>query len=95
MTLEIYLGCVLVMSLASFFAYGLDKQRAIGQQRRIPEQTLHTMDLLGGWPGGLLGQKVFRHKTRKLSFQIVFWATVVIHLIGSFLLARQFAVPSA
>jgi len=25
---------------------------------------------LGGWPGGLLGMNVFRHKTAKLTFKL-------------------------
>lgn len=38
------------------------------------------MALLGGWPGALLGQRQFRHKTKKLSFLIVFWLVVVLHV---------------
>jgi len=76
----IYLGIVLVMSVASFAAYGLDKRRAGNGSRRIPEQTLHILALLGGWPGALLGQRQFRHKTKKLSFLIVFWCVVVLHV---------------
>ncbi|WP_147463771.1 DUF1294 domain-containing protein, partial [Pseudomonas amygdali] len=36
---------------------------------------------LGGWPGALLAQQVFRHKTRKVSFQIVFWLIVLAHQV--------------
>lgn len=76
----IYLGIVLVMSLACFFAYGWDKGCAANGSRRVPEQTLHTLALLGGWPGALVGQRYFRHKTKKLSFLIVFWCVVVLHV---------------
>jgi len=76
----IYLGIVLVMSLACFVAYGWDKGRAANGGRRVPEQTLHILSLLGGWPGALLGQRHFRHKTKKLSFLIVFWCVVVLHV---------------
>ncbi|MNM87212.1 hypothetical protein D3C81_993870 [compost metagenome] len=38
--------------------------------------------LLGGWPGALLAQGLFHHKTSKRSFQRVFWATVVINILG-------------
>ncbi|MDY7698634.1 DUF1294 domain-containing protein, partial [Pseudomonas aeruginosa] len=30
-------------------------------------------------PGALVAQQVFRHKTRKLSFQLVFWGIVLLH----------------
>lgn len=78
--IAIYLVIVLVMSLACFVAYGRDKRSAANGSRRIPEQTLHTLALLGGWPGALLGQRHFRHKTKKLSFLIVFWCVVVLHI---------------
>ncbi len=78
--LWIYLADVLVMSVVCFAAYGLDKRRAGRGDVRIAERTLQTMALLGGWPGALLGQRQFRHKTQKLSFQIVFWLVVVLHL---------------
>jgi uncharacterized membrane protein YsdA (DUF1294 family) len=78
--IAIYLGIVLVMSLACFVAYGWDKGRAANGGRRMPEQTLHVLALLGGWPGALLGQRQFRHKTKKMTFLIVFWCVVVLHV---------------
>jgi len=67
------------MSAVSFVAYGLDKRRAVNGGRRVPEQTLHLMAILGGWPGAWLAQRQFRHKTKKLSFLIVFWLVVILH----------------
>jgi len=34
---------------------------------------------MGGWPGALIAQKTFRHKSKKREFQTVFWATVVLN----------------
>jgi uncharacterized membrane protein YsdA (DUF1294 family) len=79
-TLVIYVSLVLVMSVVCFAAYGLDKRRAANGSRRFPEQTLHILALLGGWPGALLGQRHFRHKTKKMPFLIVFWCVVVLHI---------------
>lgn len=76
----IYLGVVFVMSVVCFTAYGLDKRRAVNGNRRVPENTLHILALLGGWPGALLGQRQFRHKTKKMSFLVVFWLVVVLHV---------------
>jgi len=75
-----YLSLVAVMSAISFVAYGLDKRRAVNGGRRVPERTLHLLAYLGGWPGALGGQRQFRHKTRKLSFLIVFWCVVALHV---------------
>jgi uncharacterized membrane protein YsdA (DUF1294 family) len=52
---------------------------AAKEQWRTKESTLHLFGLIGGWPGALLAQKVFRHKSRKREFQTVFWATVVLN----------------
>jgi uncharacterized membrane protein YsdA (DUF1294 family) len=41
---------------------------------------LHLLAFLGGWPGALLGQRQFRHKTKKVSFLIAFWVVVVLHV---------------
>ena len=74
-----YVCLAVVMSCVCFFAYGLDKRRAAKGDRRVPERTLHILALLGGWPGALMGQRLFRHKTNKISFLVVFWVTVVVH----------------
>ena len=76
-----YLVVVLVLSLVAFVFYGFDKRRARTDGRRVPEKTLHLLALLGGWPGALMGQRVFRHKTQKLSYRIVFWLCVMLHMV--------------
>lgn len=68
------------MSLLAFFAYGLDKSAARTSRSRTPENTLHVLELLGGWPGALIAQGIFRHKTRKLSYQVTFWLVVAVNL---------------
>lgn len=70
-----------VMSVICFWVYRGDKQRAIRQERRVPEKTLHLLELLGGWPGALLAQRRLRHKNRKVPYQIVFWLIVALHLL--------------
>jgi uncharacterized membrane protein YsdA (DUF1294 family) len=75
-----YLIVVIVMSVACFIVYGLDKRQATNGGRRVSERTLHLMAFLGGWPGALMAQQHFRHKTQKASFRIVFWIVVVLHV---------------
>jgi len=75
-----YLMVVAVMSLVCFIAYGLDKRQAANGGRRVSERTLHLMAFLGGWPGALIGQRQFRHKTQKVPFRVVFWIVVVLHV---------------
>jgi len=66
-------------SAAAFIAYGLDKSAARRRLRRTPERTLHALGLAGGWPGALIAQALFRHKTSKQRFQVTFWATAIIN----------------
>ncbi|GAA5202736.1 hypothetical protein GCM10025773_29050 [Microbacterium jejuense] len=70
----------LVMSVGGFAAYGVDKSAAKAGRGRLSERTLLTVGLLGGWPGALIAQQVFRHKTRKRSFRRMFWLTVLINV---------------
>ena len=53
----LYLGATVLGSAACFAAYGLDKRRAAADRWRISEATLQWLAFLGGWPGGLLGQR--------------------------------------
>ena len=69
----------LAASLVAFSAYALDKSAARKDRWRTKESTLHFLALAGGWPGALAAQRLLRHKSKKLSFQIAFWATVILN----------------
>jgi uncharacterized membrane protein YsdA (DUF1294 family) len=62
--------------------YARDKAAARRGQRRTRERTLHAVALFGGWPGALLAQALFRHKTSKTVFQATFWCTVLLNCGG-------------
>ena len=68
---------IAALSLLTFVVYYADKQAAFRSGRRTPENTLHLLAFLGGWPGAFLAQRIFRHKSRKAGFQVVFWITVI------------------
>lgn len=69
------------MSLLSIWQYSRDKHNAQTGAWRIPEKQLHSVELLGGWPGALLAQQLLRHKTKKASYQGVFWLIVLLHQV--------------
>jgi uncharacterized membrane protein YsdA (DUF1294 family) len=54
----------LIASTITFLAYGFDKSAAMNDRRRTPESTLHLLSLVGGWPGALVAQQMFHHKSR-------------------------------
>lgn len=66
-------------SVITFVAYWIDKRAAREGRWRTQESTLHLLALIGGWPGALMAQRHLRHKSAKLSFQVVFWATVLLN----------------
>jgi uncharacterized membrane protein YsdA (DUF1294 family)/cold shock CspA family protein len=76
----VLVGAYLAVSAVTFVVYALDKSAARNDRWRTPEATLHSLSLLGGWPGALLAQKVLRHKSSKRPFRTVFWVTVALNL---------------
>jgi uncharacterized membrane protein YsdA (DUF1294 family) len=77
---KICLGTMGAMSVLSFLTYGIDKLKAVSGGWRTSEDTLHLIDLCGGWPGGALAQIFFRHKVSKASFRGVYWTTVAVSI---------------
>jgi uncharacterized membrane protein YsdA (DUF1294 family)/cold shock CspA family protein len=77
-----WLALYYVGSIITYGLYAHDKTAAQNVGRRIPESTLHLMSLVGGWPGALFAQALLRHKTRKLSFLIGYWFTVIVNCIA-------------
>jgi protein required for attachment to host cells/uncharacterized membrane protein YsdA (DUF1294 family) len=45
---------------------------------RTPEDTMHAVARVQGWPAALVVQDLFRHKSRKVECQVVSWITVAL-----------------
>ena len=71
-----------LLSVVAFFMYGEDKSAAEQGRWRTPESTLHLLALVGGWPGALVAQRFFRHKTTKQPFRTIFWITVLANCVA-------------
>ncbi|MFN2455589.1 MAG: DUF1294 domain-containing protein [Pyrinomonadaceae bacterium] len=87
--LTLYYGA----SIITYGVYASDKTAAQNAGRRIPESTLHLMSLIGGWPGALIAQVFLRHKTRKPSFLIGYWFTVIVNCITLGVIVGKGASP--
>ena len=61
---------LLVINLAAFAMYGIDKRKAIKDQWRIPEKTLLLVALIGGSVGAFAGMQTFHHKTKHKNFTL-------------------------
>lgn len=84
------LAAYLMLGAVSFGVYGFDKRAARRGDWRVPESTLHGIDLIGGIAGGLVGQATFRHKTRKESFVIATALIAAAHFVALALLTLGF-----
>ena len=75
----IYLGVLLLSSLAAFCLFGRDKALAKREGAlRVREKTLLFFTAFGGAAGAFLGRLVFRHKTKKLAFSVVTAAALLL-----------------
>ena len=78
--LQILIAYLLAINSTTFTLYGYDKFISSTDKLRVPELNLQTLALLGGSPAALMAQKIFRHKTIKGSFQIVYWLIVTLQI---------------
>jgi uncharacterized membrane protein YsdA (DUF1294 family) len=79
---------LLIVNAAAFVVFWWDKRRARQGGRRVSERELLTWALVGGSPGAFLAMRRFRHKTRKLSFRVMFWGVVVLQVAVAWLVLR-------
>ncbi|MCR6645708.1 MAG: DUF1294 domain-containing protein [Terricaulis sp.] len=77
----IALGILIAINITAFVLFGMDKERALRERRRLPEAYLLWVALLGGAAGAIAGQQIFRHKTRKQPFRTLLIGAAVVNLV--------------
>ncbi|EMF8825006.1 DUF1294 domain-containing protein [Vibrio parahaemolyticus] len=70
----------LILSTFTYLMFAWDKQAAQNGRWRTPENTLHFLSLIGGWPGALLAQFQLRHKSKKQPFKFMLWVTIALNV---------------
>lgn len=75
--LALYAVLVNVITCA---AMGADKRAAQKGRYRTPERTLFLLAAMGGAIGGVIGMRVFRHKTKHILFNVAFPLLVLIQV---------------
>lgn len=76
-------GAAGIFCLLTFCIVRSDKKLAQKNAWRIPERILHGLELLGGWPGSFLAQRLYRHKVSRSGYQIVFWFIVIMYELAA------------
>ena len=72
-----YAAYLLLLSLITFIAYGIDKKKAVKKKYRTKEKTLLSLSFFGGAFGGYSAMLIFRHKTKGEH-----WYFTAINLLG-------------
>lgn len=73
---------LVLINIAAYAAFGLDKYKARWGGWRIPEKTLFLFALIGGSIGAWAGMKMFRHKIRKAGFKAGILAILTLQCAG-------------
>ncbi len=68
-TIQFFVVYFLLINIVTWFVFWFDKYQSRNGQRRVSEMKLWVLALVGGSVGALFGMSMFRHKTKKLSFQ--------------------------
>ena len=75
------LAALTVTNLILFYLMGHDKKCARQGKWRVPERTLFLTTACFGGLDGVLGMKVFHHKTKHWYFRVFFPALLVIQVV--------------
>jgi uncharacterized membrane protein YsdA (DUF1294 family)/cold shock CspA family protein len=78
----VILTAVVLINLGTFYMYWRDKDAAVNETQRTPEDQLHALALVGGWPGAWFAQQILRHKTSKQPFRLYYWITVAVNTLA-------------
>ena len=86
------LAIIAIMNIAAFALMGHDKKCARLGKWRVLEKMLFLLTACFGGLGGVLGMKVFHHKTQhwyfKVFFPVLLIVQVVLLVVGTYLLVR-------
>ncbi len=72
---------IILINIVTYWFYAQDKESAELGKRRVPEQTLHILSFLGGWPAAWLAQEKLRHKTQKQPFRKIYFCTIGLNIL--------------
>ena len=72
---------LILVNAVAFVLMLIDKIKAKKKMWRIPERVLLGVSAIGGSLGGLLGMKVFRHKTLHPQFAIGIPVMLAVHVV--------------
>ena len=88
--MNIILGYLLAVNIASFLLYGIDKYKAKKGKWRVSEATMLMMAVIGGSIGAWAGMRLWHHKTMHKKFKygipliIILQVALAVYLLSNF-----------
>ena len=80
---------LLLINVVNFTLMWYDKQEAKKHEWRIKEKTFFVIAALGGSIGGIIGMRVFHHKTKKWYFNFGFIGILIIQIILIYIILQR------
>ena len=80
---------IVIVNIAAFCLFGIDKSAAIKQKQRIPNRVLLLSAVIGGSLGALAGMYTFRHKTKKWYYTVTVPVLLIIQITAAVLLLKN------
>ena len=71
----------IIINILEFILMGTDKLLSIKKLYRIPEIVLLIVPFIGGSIGGILGMYIFKHKTKKIKFKLLFIMSLIVNIL--------------
>ncbi len=84
------LAYYIILNVIMVYFMRYDKNASMKKKWRVPEKRFFTIALLGGGFLGLCSMKWFRHKTKHISFTVIYTLSSLIHIGILYFLMTKF-----
>jgi len=74
---SIFIIYMIIINILSGILFSYDKRAAIKNNRRIPESTLHMLEIVGGVFANMVLMYSIHHKNRKFRYYGVTWVVMM------------------
>ncbi len=81
---------LIIINIIAFILFAIDKYKSIKKSYRISEKTFFIISLLGGFLGLIISGQLFRHKTKKMIFNVIYVISIIIWSIILYYYVKEY-----